>query len=93
MNRAERIKRDIALFERRVNELDSISFADNEAEVICHAKRYYKDTKYYLEKNDYFTAFGCINYAHGLIDGIKKYGEVLIKVRDEDKSSRSSKND
>ncbi|MDH7507725.1 MAG: DUF357 domain-containing protein, partial [Candidatus Thermoplasmatota archaeon] len=28
---------------------------------------------YYLEKNDYFTAFGCINYAHGLLDAIIKF--------------------
>jgi len=72
MSEAERIKKDIALFEESVNALDSISLAGNAAETICDAKRYYKDTKYYLEKGDYFTAFGCINYAHGLIDGIKK---------------------
>ncbi|MCK5636423.1 MAG: DUF357 domain-containing protein, partial [Thermoplasmatales archaeon] len=30
------------------------------------------DSKYYLEKKDYFTAFGCINYAHGLLDSILK---------------------
>ncbi|MBA5942474.1 MAG: DUF357 domain-containing protein [Methanophagales archaeon] len=76
MSGAERIKKDIALFEKCMNELDSISLASNEAEVICHAKRYYKDTKYYLEKEDYFTAFGCINYAHGLIDGIKKVKNI-----------------
>lgn len=72
MNGAERIKKDIALFEKSVNELDSRLLAENEAEVISHAKRYYEDTKYYLEKDDYFTAFGCINYAHGLVDAIKK---------------------
>lgn len=77
MSDAERIKKDIALFEESVVELDSISLVDNEEKVIEHATRYYEDTKYYLRKGDYFTAFGCINYAHGLIDGIKRLKGVL----------------
>jgi hypothetical protein len=72
MNEAERIKKDVALFEQSLVQLESLSLASNEVEVVEHAKRYYEDTKYYLEKGDYFTAFGCINYAHGLIDGIKR---------------------
>ena len=67
-----RIKKDIALFEESLIELDSLSRDDEEERITDHAKRYYEDTKYYLEKGDYFTAFGCINYAHGLLDGIKK---------------------
>ena len=72
MGETERIKKDIALFEESVAELDSLSRVSNEEEVIELAKGYYEDTKYYLEKGDYFTAFGCINYAHGLLDGIKR---------------------
>jgi hypothetical protein len=72
MNEAERIKKDVALFEQSLVQLESLSLASNEVEVVEHAKRYYEDAKYYLEKGDYFTAFGCINYAHGLIDGIKR---------------------
>ncbi|MEA1957676.1 MAG: DUF357 domain-containing protein [Euryarchaeota archaeon] len=72
MGETERIKKDITLFEDSVTELDSLSRGSNEEEVIELAKGYYEDTKYYLEKGDYFTAFGCINYAHGLLDGIKR---------------------
>jgi hypothetical protein len=72
ISEVERIKKDIALFEESMVELDSLSLASDDEEVVDLAKRYYEDTKYYLEKGDYFTAFGCINYAHGLIDGIKK---------------------
>jgi hypothetical protein len=72
MSEEERIKKDIALFEESMVELDSSLLASDEEEVVDLAKGYYEDTKYYLEKGDYFTAFGCINYAHGLIDGIKK---------------------
>ena len=75
MSVAERIKKDLALFEESVLELDSLALAANEEKVMDQAKRYYEDTKYYLEKGDYVTAFGCINYAHGLLDGIKKLRE------------------
>ena len=40
--------------------------------IIELAQQYYEDAKYYFEKKDYFTAFGCINYAHGLIDAYLK---------------------
>ncbi|MFH1306873.1 MAG: DUF357 domain-containing protein [Candidatus Micrarchaeota archaeon] len=36
------------------------------------AKKYCEDSKYFLKKGDLITAFGCINYAHGLIDGYRK---------------------
>jgi hypothetical protein len=72
MSETDRIKKDIALFEDSIAELDSLSLDGNEDKVVDNAKRYYEDTKYYLERGDYFTAFGCINYAHGLVDGLKK---------------------
>jgi Uncharacterized protein conserved in archaea len=72
MSEEERIKKDIALFEKSLAELDSLSLEEHEEEVVDLAKGYCSDTTYYLEKRDYFTAFGCINYAHGLIDGIKR---------------------
>ena len=72
MSGADRIKKDITLFEDSIAELDPLSLDGNEKEVVDNAKRYYEDTKYYLKKGDFFTAFGCINYAHGLVDGLKK---------------------
>jgi hypothetical protein len=38
-------------------------------------KQFYEDAKYYLGKQDFFTAFGCINYAHGLLDAYLKIEE------------------
>lgn len=76
MSEPERIKKDIALFETSMVELDSLSLEGNAEGVVNLARGYFEDTKYYLEKADYFTAFGCINYAHGLLDGIKKRKEV-----------------
>lgn len=35
------------------------------------AEKYCEDTKYFLQKKDYVTAFGAINYAHGLLDAYR----------------------
>jgi len=35
------------------------------------ASRYCTDAEYHLKKGDLMTAFGCINYAHGLLDSLK----------------------
>jgi len=32
------------------------------------ATRYYKDAKYYQEKEDIFSSMGCLNYSHGWLD-------------------------
>jgi hypothetical protein len=71
MNEPERITKDLTLFEQSLIELDSVELTVEEKTVLAHAKRYYADTQYYLKMGDYFTAFGCINYAHGLVDCIR----------------------
>ena len=46
---------------------------EKQKKIIELASQYYEDAQYYLEKKDYFTSFGCINYAHGLLDAIIKF--------------------
>jgi uncharacterized protein len=65
----ERIESDIAQFRENVKEV-KVTAAN--AEVVELAKKYCEDAAYFLGKKDYVTAFGCINYAHGLIDAIRK---------------------
>ncbi|MEM1513604.1 MAG: DUF357 domain-containing protein [Candidatus Thermoplasmatota archaeon] len=60
----ERIKKDLALFVENCKKV-------RDEKIVDMAKRYYEDAKFYLERKDYFTAFGCINYAHGLIDALR----------------------
>jgi len=62
----DRIRKDIKLFEKNSKEV-------KDEKILEMAKRYYEDAKYYLEKKDFFTSFGCINYAHGLIDAVRIY--------------------
>ncbi|MBU1205174.1 MAG: DUF357 domain-containing protein [Nanoarchaeota archaeon] len=38
------------------------------ADFLDMAKRYYKDAKYFREKDDYVNAFAALSYAHGWLD-------------------------
>jgi hypothetical protein len=70
MDEKTRIEKDIAMFEDNVK---IIKENDINIKILELAKQYYKDSKYYLKKKDYFTAFGCINYGHGLLDALIKF--------------------
>ena len=71
MNAVERIEKDIELFTKNIKEIESIKLHEEESQIMEMAKNYKKDTDYYLEKKDYLTSFGCITYAHGLLDAIR----------------------
>ena len=75
MNQNIRIKKDIDMFETNLIQLlkKNLKLTEKQKKTIELAKQYYSDSKYYLEKKDFFTAFGCINYAHGLLDAIIKF--------------------
>jgi hypothetical protein len=68
----ERIKKDIDLFEKHFR-----SISNKSTKPVEWAQQYYEDAKYYFKKKDYFTAFGCINYAHGLLDSIRLLSQNL----------------
>lgn len=63
-----RIKKDIELFEKNIS---SVKDKEKFSQVLELALQYCEDSKYYLKKGDLFTAFGCINYAHGLTDAVR----------------------
>jgi len=73
----ERIKKDIELFAKNIKEIESIKIDEEEGRVVEMAINYRKDTDYYLEKMDYLTSFGCITYAHGLLDAIRLLNELI----------------
>ena len=72
MSEKERIIKDIRLFETHVS-----GITEKATKPVEWARQYYQDAKYYMEKKDYFTAFGCINYAHGLLDAIRLLSQTL----------------
>ena len=75
MNEKARIEKDIVMFSDNISTLEKNNkkITQSQKETLELSKQYYNDSKYYLEKEDYFTAFGCINYAHGLLDSIIKF--------------------
>jgi hypothetical protein len=72
MDEKSRIEKDIVMFEENLKKIENENLLKNE-KVIELASQYYEDSKYYLKNKDNFTAFGCINYAHGLLDAIVKF--------------------
>jgi len=73
MDEKTRIQKDIVMFEENLNALKEKDESLLKDERVVLGSQYYEDSKYYLEKKDYFTAFGCINYGHGLLDAILKF--------------------
>jgi hypothetical protein len=73
MDEKTRINKDIVMFDENLKQLQMTTDVIKNDKVVELATQYYSDAKYYLEKKDYFTAFGCINYAHGLLDAILKF--------------------
>ena len=55
-----------------LKQVEDINFEGKEKEVYDRAVDYMNDSKYYLEKKkDMRTAFGCIEYSHGLLDALR----------------------
>ena len=73
MDEKTRIQKDIVMFEENLSQLDNLNLTDLQKKTVELATQYFEDSKYYLEKKDFFTAFGCINYGHGLLDAIIKF--------------------
>ena len=72
MDEKTRVQKDIVMFEENIKQINEKAITDSQKKILELASQYYQDTKYYAGKKDYFTAFGCINYAHGLLDAILK---------------------
>ena len=70
MDEKIRIEKDIVMFEENIKKIKD---KDIDRKILELAKQYYEDSRYYLKKKDYFTAFGCINYGHGLLDSLIKF--------------------
>lgn len=68
----ERILSDIEQFYANVKE---VKRTPENGYILDLASQYCEDTKFFLQKKDYVTAFGAINYAHGLIDAFRKAGK------------------
>lgn len=73
----EKIAKDIAKLERNLNQVKDIEFSGKEKDVYNRAIDYWNDSKYYLEQNEIRTAFGCIEYSHGLLDALRMIHGII----------------
>jgi uncharacterized protein len=77
MDAIERIEKDLKLFAKNIKEIESIKVHKKEEKIVEMAKNYRDDTKYYLKEEDYLTSFGCITYAHGLLDAVRLQHDLI----------------
>ena len=77
MEYEERIIKDIDTLSKNLKEIESINLSEKEKQVVERAKNYMDDTTYYLKKKDHITSFGCITYAHGLIDSLRMIHNII----------------
>lgn len=73
----EKIEIDIEKLERNLKQVADITFEGKEKEVYDRAVDYKNDSKYYLKKEDMRTAFGCIEYSHGLLDALRMIHSLI----------------
>jgi hypothetical protein len=72
----KRIEKDIRMFDENIVKISVPNGDKGMARVVDLSKMYGSDARSYLQKKDFYTAFSCISYAHGLLDAIK---EILAK--------------
>ncbi|MBX7076153.1 MAG: DUF357 domain-containing protein [Methanobacteriaceae archaeon] len=77
METKEKITIDIQKLEDSLKQVQTIKVTEKEQEVIERAVDYKNDSKYYLEKEDMRTSFGCIEYSHGLLDAIRMVHDLI----------------
>lgn len=69
----KRISKDIAMFHENIKLIEAKMPLDKRiGEVVELSKMYASDSQSYLNKNDLYTSFSCISYAHGLLDAVLK---------------------
>ncbi len=78
MEDRERIKAYIVNLERAIKILKHKEIPAKYKPLLENAEAYLSDAKYYLSKNDYFTALACVAYGEGLIDSLRHIGEIDI---------------
>ncbi|MEM0148727.1 MAG: DUF357 domain-containing protein, partial [Candidatus Micrarchaeaceae archaeon] len=71
-----RIEKDIDKFSLTAKKLSAAKLDADKSAVFELAKMYAADSKDWLAKKDYFTAFASISYAHGLADALIKIEHI-----------------
>ncbi len=66
----ERSEKSLLKLEQRIKDAEKLGFKLKYSKIFSLASQYAKDSRHYFEKEDFFTSFGCSDYAYGLIDAL-----------------------
>lgn len=66
----ERVKRDIAKLEKLLAKFKEEGLDRKHPDICSWAENYKNDAIHFFNKEDYFSAFGCANYAYGMLESI-----------------------
>jgi len=66
----KRAQKSLEKLEIRITDIRNLGFHKKYPEIFELASQYTKDSRHYFEKGDYFSSFGCSDYAYGLLDAI-----------------------
>lgn len=66
----ERSQRSLEKLEARMKDAARLGYNKKYPGVFSLASQYARDSRHYFEKKDYFSSFGCSDYAYGLIDAL-----------------------
>ncbi len=70
MNTKERAKKDLEKLELCISKFKELEFHTKYSKLFEYSLNYFKDAEHYYKKEDYFSSFGCANYAYGILEGI-----------------------
>ncbi|MDD5022771.1 MAG: DUF357 domain-containing protein [Candidatus ainarchaeum sp.] len=70
MEHSERALKDIKKLESFLKKFKSLRLNEKYPSIFDHCLNYFKDSKHYFEKKDYFSSLGCSNYAYGMLESL-----------------------
>lgn len=75
----ERAQNSLEKLQKRLKDARELGFHKKYSDVFNLASDYAGDSRHFFEKEDYFSSFGCSDYAYGLIDAL-----LIIEGRKDD---------
>jgi hypothetical protein len=66
----ERSEKSLLKLEQRLKDAEKLGLKTRYSRIFSLASQYARDSRHYFEKGDFFSSFGCSDYAYGLIDAL-----------------------
>ncbi|MEM4272091.1 MAG: DUF357 domain-containing protein [Candidatus Bilamarchaeaceae archaeon] len=66
----KRSEKGLLALERRLKDAESLGLNEKYAAIFSLASQYARESRQYFERGDFFSSFGCSDYAYGLLDAL-----------------------